>query len=208
MRYRRSGMSLVVVTLVLCALLGCAKGPGTESQDAAMKAGLDALYTRRDPQAAAEEFRKVLALNPEHYGANYQLAFALDQMQKPAEAAPYWQKTLASAEAYGDRTTADTARSRLGQVAEATSPQNAAMQAGLDALYTKHDPQAAVAAFGKVLELNPNHYGATFQLAKALEQAGNEEAARAQWQKMLSLAEAAGDQPVADTARAHLGKTP
>jgi Flp pilus assembly protein TadD len=52
--------------------------------EALMKAGLDALYTRSDPAAAAAEFRKVLTLNPDHYGATYQLATALDRVGKPA----------------------------------------------------------------------------------------------------------------------------
>ncbi len=82
------------------------------------------------------------------------------------------------------------------------------MQSGLDALYTKRDPQAAVAAFSRVLALNPNHYGATFQLAMALEQAGKLEAARSQWARMLELAQAAGDQQTIDTVRNHVAPKP
>ena len=78
-----------------------------------MQAGLDLLYTRRDPAAAAVEFRKVLALNPAHYGATYQLAVALDQAGKPAEARPLWEQALRMSEGYNDKETADTARARL-----------------------------------------------------------------------------------------------
>lgn len=85
----------------------------TTSQEALMKIGLDALYGRHDPEAAAREFRKVLALNPTHYGATYQLATALDRAGKGAEARPLWEKALAMAEGYHDKATADTARARL-----------------------------------------------------------------------------------------------
>src|SRR5207237_462767 len=81
------------------------------------------------------------------------------------------------------------------------------MQAGIEALYTRHDPQAAATAFRKVLELNPMHYGATFQLATALDAAGKREEAHALWGQVLKLAEAAHDQPTIDTARARLAAT-
>jgi tetratricopeptide repeat protein len=48
----------------------------------------------------------------------------------------------------------------------------AAMRAGLDALYQRNDPAAAVARFREVLARNPTHYGATLQLAKALDRSG------------------------------------
>jgi cytochrome c-type biogenesis protein CcmH/NrfG len=82
------------------------------------------------------------------------------------------------------------------------------MQAGVDALYNTHDPQAAVVAFRKVLALDPNYRGANFHLALALEEAGKMDEARTQWQKVLTLAEAGKDKPIADTARAHLAKNP
>jgi len=201
-------MWFLIVTLGLFVPLGCNKAPRTESQDSAMQAGLDALYTRHDPAAAAVQFRHVLALNPNHYGATFQLASALDQMHKEAEAKPYWKRMLVLAEASHDEATANIARARLGQRPPAKNPADAAMQAGVDALYAKHDPQAAVVAFTKVLELDPNHRGAHFHLALALEEAGEMDKARAQWRKVLALAESAQDKPIADTARAHLAKIP
>ena len=82
------------------------------------------------------------------------------------------------------------------------------MKAGLDALSARHDPGVAVAAFRKVLEHNPNHYGATFQLAAALEAAGRPDEARPLWEKMLQMAEASKDIETADKARARLHSTP
>jgi hypothetical protein len=85
------------------------------SWEAIMKAGLDALYSRNDPTAAAIEFRKVLALNPTHYGATYQLATALDRAGNSEEAQRYWEKMLSMADAANDGATAATARARLAR---------------------------------------------------------------------------------------------
>jgi tetratricopeptide (TPR) repeat protein len=81
----------------------------------------------------------------------------------------------------------------------------ALMQSGLDALYTQSDPNAAAARFREVLERNPEHYGATLQLAKALDRAGKPAEALQLWRKMLEMAEAAGDAETIATARARLG---
>ena len=102
----------VFVALFALTLLGaCSKG--ADSEEALMQAGLDALYTRRDPNAAVVQFRKVLEQNPTHYGATYQLASALDAAGKQDEAHPLWEKVLQMAEESNDTPTADTARTRL-----------------------------------------------------------------------------------------------
>jgi Tfp pilus assembly protein PilF len=80
-----------------------------------MQAGLDALYTRHDPAAAAVRFREVLARDPEHYGATVQLAKALDASGIGAEAAQWWTRVLTLAQEAGDSVTAATARKRLQQ---------------------------------------------------------------------------------------------
>ena len=100
--------------LFAITLLGaCSKG--ADSEEALMQAGLDALYTRRDPIEAAAQFRQVLEQNPNHYGATYQLASALDAAGKQDEAHPLWEKVLQMAEESNDKPTADTARTRLTQ---------------------------------------------------------------------------------------------
>ncbi|HEX6164482.1 MAG TPA: tetratricopeptide repeat protein [Vicinamibacterales bacterium] len=86
-----------------------------ETQAATMKAGLDALYTRGDAAAAVVEFRKVLAINPTHYGATYQLATALDRSGRPNEARPLWESVVKMAEQYKDLQTLATARNRLAR---------------------------------------------------------------------------------------------
>src|SRR5262249_22213243 len=132
--------TVALVALVACTVLAtCSKAPQTE--EAMMKAGLDALYTRHDATAAATLFQKVLERNPTHYGATYQLATALERAGKSDAARPVWEKMLAMAESVRDTETASTARARLGKV-EVVS-EEALMQAGLDALYTQSDPNRA-----------------------------------------------------------------
>src|SRR5436190_18508840 len=88
--------------------------------------------------------------------------------------------------------------------ATAEESEAAMMQVGLDLLYADSDPAAAAAQFRKVLERNPSHYGATFQLATALDRAGQPDQALPLWGRMLRMAEAIGDGPTADQARARL----
>src|SRR5713226_6394939 len=198
--------SVVLAIVVVSLLVACSKSPETE--EAMMKAGLDALYTRRDASAAIEQFRKVLERNPNHYGATFQLAMALERAGKPAEARPHWEKMLKMAEAANDTETAKTARGRLGKldVVSAELSQEEMMKAGLDLLYTRRDPNAAVAQFRKVLERDPNHYGATFQLAMALDRVDRPKEARPLWEKMLKMAEAANDKDTVKTVRDRLAR--
>jgi Tfp pilus assembly protein PilF len=195
------GASILAVALAI-ALGGCSPKPVAEDQAAAMQAGLDAFYTRHDPQAAVPEFQKVLAANPSHYGATFQLAAALDAAGRSDEARPLWEKMLALAESSGDQQTAATARAKLSQPPVAT--EETLMRAGLDALYQRHDPTGATAEFQQVLAKNPTHYGATFQLAAALDAAGRPQEARPYWEKALAMAQRYADTETADRARARL----
>jgi len=195
------GAPLLTVALAI-ALGGCLPKPVPDDQAAAMQAGLDAFYTRHDPQAAAIEFQKVLAVNPTHYGATFQLAAALDAAGRSDEARPLWEKMLALAESSGDQQTAATARAKLGPPPGAT--EETLMRAGLDALYQRHDPTTAAAEFQQVLANNPTHYGATFQLAAALDAAGQAKEARPYWEKALAMAQRYADTETADRARARL----
>ncbi|MEP7123687.1 MAG: tetratricopeptide repeat protein [Byssovorax sp.] len=179
-----------------------------------MVLGLDALYTKHDPTTAAARFREVLAQNPQHYGATFQLAIALDQADKPAESRPVWAKMLGMAEAINDTATADRARARLAAIdripvaSTSADPDGETMRLGLEALHAKRDPAGAAALFRKVLAHNPEHYGATFQLATALDQANRPAEARGYWSKVLKLAEAVNDTTVVATAHERLAKSP
>src|SRR5207249_4612684 len=87
--------------------------PTATEEGQRMGAGLDALYQRNDPEAATAQFRKVLELNPRHYGATFQLARALDRAGRPGEARPYWEKMARMAEAEHDKETLEIVRARL-----------------------------------------------------------------------------------------------
>lgn len=85
----------------------------TSDEKEMMEAGLDALYNRKDYEEAAMQFRKVLERNPNHYGATFQLAMALDQAGKKNEARPFWEKALKMAEGYNDKKTAEIIKKQL-----------------------------------------------------------------------------------------------
>ena len=169
-----------------------------------MADGLAALQKARDPARAAELFRQVLAHNPTHYGATYQLALALDQTGQAVEARALWEKVLEMAVRFDDPPTAQAARTRLARDDAVVAAVEVHMRAGLDALYTRHDAPAAVSEFRQVLEHNPTHYGATYQLATALDTAGQRDEARRLWERVLEMAERYSDAPTAATARSRL----
>ena len=207
--------SLLWGIIALLALSAPACSRTEETPEALMKTGLDALYTKKDPDAAAKTFRKVIEKNPQHYGANYQLATALDRAGKQAEATPLWEKVVVMAETYKDDSTLQQARRRLGREAVASAapaapatPADAAMKAGLDALYVKRDPGAAIVEFRKVLAINPTHYGATYQLAAALDQTGKAAEARPLWEKVLKMADDYKDAKTASAAKERLARRP
>ena len=81
-----------------------------------MKGGLDALYTRRMPAEAVEHFRLVLRYEPEHYGAHFQLALALEEAGLRDESIRQWRSVLERTLAAGDRRNAEIARERLDRL--------------------------------------------------------------------------------------------
>jgi len=96
----------------------------------------------------------------------------------------------------------------VGVGAQAEDSPEALMTAGLDAFYAKGNAEAAAPIFRKVLEQNPSHYGATFQLAMALDRAGKGAEARPLWEKVLQMAEGYKDEKTVDAARARLAQKP
>lgn len=204
----------LVIGIVLMALMAASYGMISrrlpQGEEALMTEGLAALNARQDPAGAATQFRKVLELNPDHYGATYQLALALDRSGQPAEAAPWWEKALRMAERYNDKPTIDLIRARLPRtdLPADSSRQETLMKAGLEALYASNDPASAATRFREVLGLNPSHYGATFQLAVALDRSGRAAEARPLWEKALGMAESYGDKATIDMARGRLARAP
>jgi hypothetical protein len=84
----------------------------------------------------------------------------------------------------------------------------AIMKLGLTAFYERGDTRAAVARFQDVLMRQPGHYGASFQLAKALDALGQAAEAAKQWAKVLKAAEAIGDTATMRQVRARLSTRP
>ena len=78
------------------------------------------------------------------------------------------------------------------------------MQHGLKALYEQRDYARAAAYFRKVLERNPTHYGATFQLAMALTRQGKLAEAQPLWESALEMAEKYHDKSTAHIVRGQL----
>ena len=78
------------------------------------------------------------------------------------------------------------------------------VEQGVALLYQRNDPVGAAAAFRKVLELNPTHYGATYQLAKTLSWTGQSADARPLWERVLQMSVALRDTTSERIARAML----
>jgi tetratricopeptide (TPR) repeat protein len=84
----------------------------------------------------------------------------------------------------------------------------AIMTEGLAALFQEKNPVRAQGLFRKVLERNPAHYGATFQLAVALDASGQGRLAHPFWEKALTMAELYHDQETENRARLRLKTGP
>ena len=196
-------------TILLLALAACTKDDANGSAASAaadpdaqlMTRGLAELQSG-DPATAERTFRELLAKNPDHYGGHYQLAVALDRGGKPVDARREWEYVKNSAQSINDSATLRTATARLAL--PDTASQEAMMARGLDLLYKGNDPAGAADEFRKVLRRNSTHYGATYQLATALDRAGQRAAAKPYWEKALGMAINFKDEKTAAVARERL----
>jgi len=75
---------------------------------------------------------------------------------------------------------------------------------GLTLMHQASDPVSAEAVFREVLQRNPSHYGARYQLAVALDRGGKPAEARIQWQQVMQAAQAIHDTITVRSARARL----
>ncbi len=199
MRSRTTRILCSAAVLTLAAIAACAPAPDT-AEDASVPVPADAFdpmaealskMQQGDGLAAAENLRILLAANPEHYGATYQIARALDMAGVPVEARTYWEKSLAMAEQYQDSASLSFIRERLARPDTLSDEQR--MTRGVDLMYRLNDPAGAAVLLREIVQRNPQHYGANFQLASALERSGNAAEARQWWQKFERLAVAIGD---------------
>jgi Tfp pilus assembly protein PilF len=199
-RLSRFALSAVVFVVFSACAKDAPQADSTETK--AMEKGLALLHSSNDPVGAENVFRTVLQHNPSHYGARYQLAVALDRGGRPAEARTEWSEVLRQAQSYGDTGVMAVARARLA--APDTASQGAMMVLGVDLLYRQNNPAQAIVEFQKVLQKNPTHYGATYQLATALDRAQRRSEARPLWQKVLGMATSYKDEATVRAARERL----
>jgi Tfp pilus assembly protein PilF len=203
-RWSLSASVMCLLVVGACSQKEAAQSPAAakESEADLMQRGMQQMYQSQDAAAAEATFRAVLALNPTHYGAHYQLAVALDRGGKPTDARPEWNEVLRQAETFKDTTVIKTAKARLA--APDTVGEAGLMARGLDLMYARNDLVGAIEKFQAVLARNKTHYGATYQLAVALDRSGRRDEAKTVWQRVLPMAIQFKDQKTADTARARL----
>jgi tetratricopeptide (TPR) repeat protein len=130
-------------------------------------------------------YRTTVTVNPQDGDGWYDLGRLLEQQKKWADAASAYDHSLGAN----------------------PTQLEAAMHAGLLYHHYLGNPGAAVERYRQVLRLNPNHYGAHYQLATALLANGQKAEARAAWRAFVPLAEALGDKAALARAPAEL-KTP
>ena len=149
--------------------------------------------------AALHAADEAVRLNPGLAPAHYYRGRVLEKLGRTEEAAAAHKQALAIDPRHLE---ASNALARL--TPNGASSAEALMQSGLDALYAQRKPEEAAAYFRKVLDRNPTHYGATYQLAEALDASGHGDEAQRLWATVLQMAEGYGDQTTAATARARL----
>jgi Tfp pilus assembly protein PilF len=200
-RSRALGAAVASLLVLACGQTG-ADRPAADTATTLMDQGLALLHQKNDPVAAQESFRNVIRRNPTHYGAHYQLAVALDRGGRPNEARAAWEEMRKLAEAIRDTATLRTVQRRLASP-DTASP-DAMMQLGLDYLYRQSDANAAAQQFRNVIAKIPTHYGATYQLAKALDLLGQRDQATPYWRKVLGMATQYKDESTIQQARDRL----
>jgi len=176
-------------------------------EKALMDSGTTLLHTRKDPNRAASYFARVLMSNPSHYGAQYQMAVALDSAGRVSAAREAWKAFLPMAVRSSDAQSEATARKRLAG-ADGPLTNSQLMNSAMYMLYTNDDAAGAEALLRELLRRNPQHYGATYQLAVALDREKKPAEARKFWNKILVMAEKVKDKETIATARRRLTRRP
>jgi len=158
-------------------------------------------------EQALDAAREAVRLKPNLAPGHYYVGRALEDLGRRAEALDAYRRAV---ELNPDHVASTHALARLSQAEEdGPEPEEARvqasiMEAGVDALYRRDDPATAIDRFREVLARNPTHYGATYQLAAALDRAGRREEARALWEQTLRMAEEFRDEATAAKARSRL----
>lgn len=181
--------------------------PVGETKVAELRAAAASAARDHAPHRAASLWSAVLARAPGDGEARLGLAEALDDAGRSDEAREPWAQLLTS----GDQEKRRRAAQRLSSEAGSAGAELAVlMESGLAALHGTDGrgrrPAEAIALFQRVLAASPRHYGATYQLAVALDAAGLRDDARGMWERVLPLAEQFRDASTIAAARARLGR--
>ncbi|MGB0640216.1 MAG: hypothetical protein ACPGTU_12825 [Myxococcota bacterium] len=175
------------------ALNSVANTPAEQDVQTIMNRGIALLHEKNDAKGALAHFDEVLSINAGHYGAQYQRAKAFDVARDLENALNAWRDFLPEAERSRDPESAEWARSRVLHLSGQVSKLSAVMEEGVNLLHGSQQPDAAITRFNTVLSAWPSHYGASYQVAVAYEQAGQLEAAKEAWGLVLSNARAIGE---------------
>ncbi len=176
--------------------------PGRKGQTMAqrnvqrMALGLYLLNKRRNYRPAIGAFLTVLAANPRHYGAMFQLAKGLEAHKRGDLALAVWTQVLALAKGAKDHRSMKYAQSRIEELSKKHSAVDPNMKLGLKLHYQDRKYLDACVAYALVLLSSPLHVGARFQLAKAAELARFPTVASAARRRLLEIRKARRRKPV------------
>jgi tetratricopeptide (TPR) repeat protein len=178
---------------------------GTPPADSAKlaQAAWNARFQERDLHRAATLWQRALEREPDHLANLQLLAETLDAVSRVDEARAVWHRLRKAATRAGAAAPLAAAHDRLDRPDEETD-EVLWMNGAIDALYTRGDAAMAIRLLERLLARTPDHYGATFQLARALKLSGRRDEARAQFARSLEMASKIGDEPTAKLAREEL----
>jgi len=137
--------------------------------------------------------------------AHYYRGQALEKLDRKEDAARAYRDALAMHPGLRE---AEQALALLVADAPGEPTLQALMDDGLALRFSARDPRRAAEMFQKVLARMPTHYGATYQLAAALDADGRRAEARPWWEKALRMAEQYKDDETRRTAAARLAEKP
>ena len=144
--------------------------------------------------------RRAVELGPNLAPTHHNLAIALDFAGRRAEALDE-ARIAVRIDPRNPEITSSLAKLEAG---DRDQQQRSRMERGLALLDQEHDASAAVEVFRSMLALEPGHYGATYQLARALEAAGRKDEAAPVWERMLGMARQAADSATEKLVQEHL----
>jgi tetratricopeptide (TPR) repeat protein len=169
-----------------------------------MDEGLAMLYNQDNPQSALTRFDLVLEQNPNHYGAIYQRAKALDALGDLQSALDAWTHCAPLAARTRDSDSTKYIQQRITVLGNTIPTVADKMNAGVELLHSQKLPGKAVPYFQDVLATWKTHYGARYQLAVALEQSNQGTASRAAWEQVHRAATQLGEVADIEAATAAL----